>query len=446
MTTDRTHVSTAAGLIDAAGREGSQIEIHGVLSGMPMTRLAPGVHLRGGELRFGAKGLQLTRDNVVESVTVKTAEHEPAILNDLTVESLGTVVLKDVQTVGQVLLLGDGHVRGGRVDVDGLRIRSADVRGRTSRPGGFGVEAMQGAFTLWNRHPDNRSRIAATLLGISAGSASAPVRGSGVFVAGAGADGGKLEIDVLRTEEIHADGGIAPGTPDLISGGVFVVTGARVGEVVNTQAVTTYGANDMVLDNWGRVGRWTALAPITSHGPSAIGVVNFGAIDELRLDAALETNGTGARGFNLYDGTLRRACFYRISTRGDGAVGIQVAKRLSEIEIEDDLMTAGGAGISLVEGVQTPLKAIALSVQEGGHLGKVTIGGRLVTLGDGVVTLDVAGTLGELSVVGGIAALGKGSDAVHTSSEIGGLQAITIEAKDGQPIVSGPTAEVSQVR
>jgi len=430
-----TPVSTASALLDASRRDGARVEIDGTISGMPMIRLAPGVHLRGGELRFGAKGLQLTRDNVIEGVRVRTAEHEPAILNDLTVETLGTLVLKDVETVGQVLLLADDRVRNGRVDVDGLRIERADVRGRTSRPSGFGVEAMQGAFTLWNRQADTGARITATLLGISAGSPATPVRGSGAFVAGGGADGGQLEIDLLRTEEIHADGGIAAGTPDLISGGVFVVSGARVGEVVNARPVTTYGANDMVLDNWGRVGRWTALEPITSHGPSAIGVVNFGAIDELRLGAALETSGIGARGFNLYDGSLRRASFQRISTKGDGAVGIQVARRLPEITIEGDLITTGGEGISLVKGVQTSLKAIALSVQEGGHLDRVTIGGRLVTLGDDVVTVDVAGKLGELRVGGGIAALGKRSDAVLTSSEIGGPQAIMIEAKDGRVIV-----------
>jgi hypothetical protein len=30
----------------------------------------------------------------------------------------------------------------------------------------------------------------------------------------------------------------------------------------------TYGVNDMVLDNWGVVDRWTAEAKITSHGQS----------------------------------------------------------------------------------------------------------------------------------------------------------------------------------
>jgi hypothetical protein len=90
VTTEWTLVSTstASALLDASGRDSARIEIHGALSGMPMVRLATGVHLRGGELRFGAKGLQLTRDNVIEGVRVRTAEHEPAILNDLTVETL----------------------------------------------------------------------------------------------------------------------------------------------------------------------------------------------------------------------------------------------------------------------------------------------------------------------------------------------------------------------
>ena len=417
-----TKVSTAAELIDAASREGARIEVRGALSGMPMCRLAPGAELRGGELRFGAKGLQVTRDNVLEGMRVRTAEHEPAILNDLTQQTLGKLVLKDVETTGQVLLLADGRVTSGRVDVDGLRVERADVRGRTTRPASYGVEAMQGAFTLWNRQPDVASAITGTLLGISAGSRDTPVRGSGVFVAGDGAGGGRVEVDALRTEEIHADGGIAAGTPDLISGGVFVVSGACVAEVINAGPVTTYGPNDMVLDNWGRVGKWIALDRVTSHGPSAIGFVNFGAIDELGVKAPLETHGTGARGFNLYDGSLRRAYFRSIRTNGDGAVGIQVSKELPEIEIGGDLITSGGEGTSLVRGVQTKLTAIALSVQSGGHVGKVKIGGRLATLGDGVVTLDVEVVLDELRVNGGIAALGRGSRAISAAAGIRGLE------------------------
>jgi hypothetical protein len=422
-----TQVSTAAELVAAASGEDARIELTGTVSGMPMTRLAPGVHLRGGELRFGAKGLQLSRDNVLENVRIVTAEHELAILNDPTEQTLGKLVLNDVETIGQVRLLAAGSVRSGRVDVDGLRVARADLRGRASRPAAYGVEAMQGAFTLWNRQTDPTCVITATVLGVSAGSAEAPVRGGGVFVAGNGPGGGQIEIDVLRTDEVHADGGIASGTPDLISGGVFVLSGAHVDEVINEASVTTYGANDMVLDNWGRVRTWTALGQVSSHGPSAIGFVNFGAIDDLSVRSAIETHGSGARGFNLYDGTLRRACFESIRTLGDGAVGIQVSRELSEIEIDGDLTTSGGEGVSLVKGVQRKLNATALSIQAGGHVGRVTIGGRMATTGDGVVTLDVQGKLDDLRVIGGISALGKGSQAVRGGARIRGLEAISLE-------------------
>lgn len=113
--------------------------------------------------------------------------------------------------------------------------------------------------------------------GISIGTETALVRGSGVFVAGQGdregkADGGLFTADLVRTGEIHTDGGIAPATPDKISGGVFVVSGAKVERVENTGRVTTHGQNDMVLDTWGEVTEWVADAQITSTGPSGIGV------------------------------------------------------------------------------------------------------------------------------------------------------------------------------
>ncbi len=231
---------------------------------------------------------------------------------------------------------------------------------------------------------------------------------------------------MLSTGEVHTNGGIPLGTPDLISGGLFVITGARVEEVVNEGPVTTYGPNDMVLDNWGEVASWTALAPITSRGPSGIGFVNFGALSRLAVEAPLQTFGTGARGFNVYDGSLERASFASILTHGDGSIGVQVSKPLSELEIEGDLATEGGEGMSLVKGVQTTLKAIALSVKPGGSIAKVGIGGELRTAGENVVTLEVDGEVGHIDVVGGIHATGAGSDAVHLRSDVPGLDAISI--------------------
>lgn len=247
-----TNVGELAGALQSGA---TSIEVRGELRGMPMVTLGPGVRLRGGTLVFGAKGVCLTSDNELDGVTIRCPEHEVAILNDTRVSSLGTLALRDVKTTGQVLILARDAVKAGQVRVAGLQVL-ADVRGRVDRPRGFGVEAMQGAFTLWNLQPDPKVVIEAELLDIAAGTAKQPVRGSGVFVGGHGnphgkADGGQLRVTMLRTGEIHADGGIPPGTPDLISGGVFVISGATVDEVVNTGPVTTHGQNDMVLDNWG---------------------------------------------------------------------------------------------------------------------------------------------------------------------------------------------------
>lgn len=133
--------------------------------------------------------------------------------------------------------------------------------------------------------------------------------------------GATLRVTELRCGEVVTDGGIAPGRPDLISGGVFVISGAEVDLLSCVGAVMTLGPNDMVLDNWGRVTRWKASAPVSSHGPSCIGVVNFGDIDVLDVTAPIVTTGEGAGGFNLYDGSLRGASFASSATTGDGAMG-----------------------------------------------------------------------------------------------------------------------------
>ncbi len=431
MDEKRAVVTTASDLLNALQAGVDEIEVQGTLSGMPMITLGPGVTLRGGTLRFGAKGVRLTRDNVLENVTILTVEDEVAVLNDTSVSDLGTLVLRNVRATGQVLLLAAEKVEAGHVQVEGLQIDGADVRGRVDRPRGFGVEALQGAFTLWNRQPSSNVVITAELLDVTVGSAHTPVRGSGVFVGGHGnwdgiADGGTVQVSTLRTGEIHANGGIPAGTPDLISGGVFVISGAVVQQVLNTGPVTTYGQNDMVLDNWGNVANWTATAPITSNGPSGIGFVNFGAIDRLDVQSPIQTFGKGARGFNHYDGTLRHASFKGIATHGDGSVGIQISRSLPLLEISGDVTTEGGEGQSLVKGVQVSLKAVALSVKPGADVGAISIGGVLRTTGDNVVTVEVDGTVGRIDVAGGITASGNGSEAVRTSVNVPGLDAIAI--------------------
>lgn len=436
--TDTATVASAEELLKALDGGSGEIVIDGHLQGMPMITLPPGVTLRGGTLQFGAKGIRLTSDNLLEDVTVLVPDDEVAILNDIMVEDLGTLTLRSVRTRGQVLLVAEDAVGSGHVQIEGLHIERADVRGRDRRPHGFGVEALQGALTVWNRQASSAVRITAEILDVSVGSKDSPIRGTGVFVGGHGDwagksdGGGVLAVSRLRTGEVHVDGGIPAATPDLISGGVFVISGAEVDQVINAGPVTTYGQNDMVLDNWGTVRSWSAQAPVTSEGPSGIGLVNFGDIGRLEVTAPIVTHGKGARGFNLYDGSLREARFASIATTGDGSVGIQVSRPMGTLRVDGDVTTSGGEGLSLVKGVQVVLKAIAVSVKPGGSIESLEVGGRLSTTGDRVVTLDIEDTVRAISVAGGVHAAGHDSDAIVTTVEVPGLAEVQATAASGE--------------
>lgn len=168
-----TVVTAPAELAGAISSGAEVIEVQGTISGSPMITLPPGVTLRAGTLEFGAKGVRLTKDNTLDGATVLTTDDEPAILNDTDVPELGTLTLRDVTARGQVLLVADDQVRAGHIQIAGLHVRSADVRGRALRPHGFGIEALQGGLTIWNRQADPAVRITAVVLDVSVGTEEA---------------------------------------------------------------------------------------------------------------------------------------------------------------------------------------------------------------------------------------------------------------------------------
>jgi len=234
MTTSSIAVSSVAELVRAVQDTGIRQITVNELTDVPMLRLSPGQVLLGQDddaaliFAAGSDGLQLTTDNEVHGLHLATSPERRAIHNDTQVESLGRLVLGDVTTIGQVQILARDKVRSGHVEVSGLDVISADARASTDRPQGFGVHVLQGAFTLWNMQVDPQVVISARLVGLSAGRPAAPVLGSGIFVSGAGFEGGRLAVSLLETGEIHSDGRIAPGTPDMITGGVFTVFNAFV--------------------------------------------------------------------------------------------------------------------------------------------------------------------------------------------------------------------------
>ena len=406
--TNQMAITTVEDLIAATqDKKISDIDVSADLSDLPPLRLMPGQTLRSASERHAvlsfrpeADGLQVTTDNSVLGLDMRVTPNHRAIWNDRTVDGLGTLRIQSVRTIGSVQIIVTDKVRSGRIEVDGLDIRSADTRGQCERPHEYGVSVLQGAFTLWNLQPDEQVAISADLVNLSAGRFGAPVLASGIFVAGAGARGGRLNVERLETNAVYIDGRITPGTADHIAGGVFVVYGAYVDSVKNMGPITTYGANDMALDNWGSVDRWVSKGKVVTYGASGIGFVNFGSIRDLCLLEPIETFGQGARGFNVYDGTIGNAEFDRIVTHGDGAVGVQISRPVGTLIVRRGIETFGGTGPSLVKGVVQNLSATALSVKPSGSADLISVSGNIKTHGLETLPMEILGSVRSLDIRG----------------------------------------------
>jgi len=403
MMVRRDSVTTSGGLVASAGNPlVRQIVVRGRLTDVPAVRLLPGQSLMGEgadaaiNFREGSDGLELTTDNEVSGLALLATPARRAIFNDTSCTSLGRMRIVGVVVSGQVQVLASGAVRAGHVEVTGLDIIAADTRSRIPAPAGYGVEVMQGAFTLWNTQDKLLAVVSANLKGISVGRAGAPVHGSGVFVSGASANGGRMVVAMLDTGSIYNDGRIAHGTADRITAGVFTGHGAHVAAVRNRGPVVTYGVNDRVLDNWGVVDRWVAESTVISYGAGSTGFSNSGTIKDLDVLAAIETFGQGARGFYVRAGSIDSAQFDRITTHADGAVGVDIRQPIGRLFVRRGIETFGGTGELRVQGTITQRSAVALSIKSGGSVSEVEIAGGVTTSGLAVTPIEMQGEIGML--------------------------------------------------
>jgi len=392
VTVTTTKVASVEELQQAvADDRAGDIVVAGTIERVPTLRLAPGRNLVGADdraaivFRDGADGVQLTRDNRVASLQLRASPNARAVFNDTTVESLGTLELVLLHAVGQIQIVADDAVRSGHVIVEGVHVEEADTRVREPRPHGYGVHALQGAITVWNRQTDPQTRITADLTGLSAGSEETPVRGSGVFVSGGGDRGGRVEATRLHTGPVFAEGGVG----GQVAGGVFVVYGVHLQDVDNIGPVTTYGANDAVLHNWGAVDSWKATGAITSYGERATGFMNLGKVGRLEIAAPVETSGPEADGFRLDAGTVEVAELYRIVTHADAAVGVQISRPFGRLIVHHGIETHGAG-------------AVGLSLQPGADGREISVDGGIAARGDGVPPIEIRGRVDELTVTGGL--------------------------------------------
>ncbi|MDO5302213.1 MAG: hypothetical protein Q4E76_06920 [Tissierellia bacterium] len=358
-------------------------------------------------------GVALSANNELKNLALQTAPGRRAIYIDSALEDLGEIQLQDLTVTGMVQLLTRAPNKTLSLKLENLDIVSADARSYPERPMKYGVNVYQGALTVYNFNPQEGSEITLRGENISVGRPLAPVLGSGIFISGFGDDAGPVTVERLTTGEVHSNGMIPTGQPNLITGAIFVVYGVHAKEIISQGPTTTYGTNDMVLDVWGQVDQWTVKGKVTSYGSSGIGFVNFGVVKNFHAQAPIETYGLGARGFNQYDGTIENARFTRIKTAGDGSIGMQFSKPVGTITIEEAVTTQGATGETLVKGVLKELQAHAISVLEGGSIRQLNLLGDLHVQGEDVAAYHISGgTVEKLNLKGKITVDSEKSQAV----------------------------------
>lgn len=336
-------------------------------------------------------GLGVTSGNEVKNLTILTSPLNKAIYNTIVQKDLGLFSFKNLKLTGQFSFITRTGVMKAKLEVDNLHIVSSDSRKYLEQPQKYGVNALQGALTIYNTSTDVDSMVECSLSNISIGLKNAPVVGSGIFVGGGGDAGGRLSVDKIHTLEVHSTGFIPFGVSDIITAAVFVLNGAKANNVIHDGEIVTYGVNDMVLDAWGEVDTWTCNYPITSYGPSGVGFVNFGTVGTFIANAPLTTYGLGARGYNQYDGTVGNITFDSITTFGNGSVGIQVSKKIGNLTVKKSVTTHGSIGNTLVKGINIELPAYGISIKEGGDVNSISIGENINAFGEGVAGYIVDG-------------------------------------------------------
>ncbi|TYK94134.1 hypothetical protein E0F67_09045, partial [Streptococcus pyogenes] len=307
---------------------------------------------------------------------------------------------------GQISLIFRTPTLKAHVVTKNVHVASSDTRTYLEQPQKYEVNVLQGAYTLYNFNANKDSLITASIDNLSIGSEGHPAIGSGVFISGFNDQGGRVDIDQMTLGDVYSTGLIPQGVADFITGAVFVVYGAHISHLIQNGKTVTYGVNDMVLDAWGQVDEWVVNDDVISYGQSGVGFVNFGTVNHFKANKAISTYGTGARAYNQYDGTLKEGYFSGIQTFNNGAVGIQISKKVGKLVVDGDIVTQGGLGQSLVKGVNVDLPAYALSMKDGGQLESLTVTGNIISHGDKVttVTMEDGALIHHIEVTGQIEA------------------------------------------
>lgn len=200
-------------------------------------------------------GFILTGSSRLQNLSVVTLQDKKAIqlTSQQVAESFGTIHLENLTVDGQISLIFRTPTLKAHVVTKNVHVASSDTRTYLEQPQKYGVNVLQGAYTLYNFNANKDSLITASIDNLSIGSEGHPAIGSGVFISGFNDQAGRVDIDQMTLGDVYSTGLIPQGVADFITGAVFVVYGAHVSHLIQNGKTVTYGVNDMVLDAWGQV-------------------------------------------------------------------------------------------------------------------------------------------------------------------------------------------------
>lgn len=107
--------------------------------------------------------------------------------------------------------------------------------------------------------------------------------------------------------------------------------------------------------------------------------------------------------FGSVDIAEQGALLRDITTRGDGAIGMQFSKPFGKIAVDGDIRTKGGEGDSLVRGKVVHMKAFAPSLKPGTSGDVFKVSGKVVAENAGINDLDFeapASVIGSFEING----------------------------------------------
>lgn len=405
------------------------------LQDVPCIRLMPFQSLTGEfdgkSIHFvkGADGFCLSKGNELKNLQIMADPDKRAIFQDWEVENMGTHHLSRLNVTGQISFVLDGKIAKGRIEASFIHVAFASLMQLKDRPNRFGVDMVQGAFTIWNKRDEMNIEIETDITHFSCGSAAKPINGSGLVLCGFQEKMGSLKATVISCGDIYTKGEIGKGTSDLVAAGICVGYEVVLRNLSVYGRITCYGGNEMALYNWGTVEHWSVTERIETHGSNGCGIINAGNIGKLTFTHEIETFGVGARGFYMFDGVLKDVHFDRIVTHGDAASGIQFNRYIDRISISNGIEVFGNSLNVMFADTIVKASADAVNAKYGATVRILKVTGDLISHGTDVHTIYDEAGIERLLVSGKVLATGDKSVALFVNDGFFGADQVVFESE-----------------